>query len=61
MKNYSPKRTSALCALTSCVNFIRRARRAHRRAVKPSPGRPVDKYLRHQAVVNNVAASELDN
>lgn len=49
-------------ARETCVNFIRRLIVCvDGGAVKPSPDRPVDKYLRRCAVVNNVATSELDN
>lgn len=40
-----------------------RARRGYVRewTVKPSPDRPVDKYLRFSAVVNNVTTNEPDD
>lgn len=39
----------------------RRGVRVRGRTVKPSPDRPVDKYLRLTAVVNNVSTNEPDN
>lgn len=51
--------TLASCAWTSFANS--NFARVRGRVVKPSLDRPIDKYLRRWAVVNNVATSELDN